>query len=95
MDFEITVRHHELPERIKNYAANEVKKLGKIFDKIVTAKIIIDKQKDDEIVELAIHISGKDFIAKENGAEITKLIDSVVDKVGRQLKRYKEKRKNH
>ncbi len=95
MELEITVRHHELPDRIKNYATEEVKKLEKIFDKIVTAKMILDKQKEGEIVELAIHITGKDLVAKKTGDEITKLIDSVVDTIARQLKRYKGKRNSH
>ena len=66
MEMEITVRHHELPENIKEYAKKEMHVLEKYFDRIVTAKMILDTQKEGEIAELTLHITGKDFFAKES-----------------------------
>jgi len=92
MEMEITVRHHELPEKIKEYAKKEMQVLEKYFDRIVTAKMILDTQKEGEIAELTLHITGKDFVAKEVSDNFTKSIDAVVKKASRQLKRYIEKR---
>ncbi len=95
MEFEITVRHHELPEKIKEYAKKEMKVLEKYHERIVNVKMILDRQKEGEIAELTLHITGKDFIAKEITDNISKSIDSVVKKASRQLKRYVEKRNGH
>lgn len=92
MELEITVRHQELPEKIKEYAKKEMEVLEKYHDKIVNAKMILDTQKEGEIAELTLHITGKDFIAKEATDNIKKSIDLVVKKAARQLKRYVEKR---
>ena len=92
MEMEITVRHHELPEKIKEYAKKEMAVLEKYFDRIVSARMILDTQKEGEIAELTLHITGKDFVAKEVSDNFTKSIDAVVKKASRQLKRYIEKR---
>jgi putative sigma-54 modulation protein len=92
MEYEITVRHHELPEKIKEYAIEEMGVLEKYHDRIVNAKMILDRQKEGEIAELTLHITGKDFIAKEATDNVKKSIDLVVKKAARQLKRYVEKR---
>ncbi|MFP4548398.1 MAG: ribosome hibernation-promoting factor, HPF/YfiA family [Fidelibacterota bacterium] len=94
MDFEITVRHHELPENVKEYAKSEMENLQKYHDRIINAKMVLDSQKEGEIAELTFHITGKDFIAKETTDNISKSIDMVVKKASRQLKKYVEKRNN-
>ncbi len=94
MDIEITVRHHELPEKIKEYAREEMENLTKYHDRIISAKMILDSQKEGEIAELTLHITGKDFIAKETTDNISKSIDIVAKKVARQLRKYVEKRNN-
>jgi putative sigma-54 modulation protein len=92
MDYEITVRHHELPENIKDYAKEEMEVLEKYHDRIVNARMVLDRQKEGEIAELTLHITGKNFIAKEATDNVKKSIDLVVKKASRQLKRYVEKR---
>ncbi|MBN2280919.1 MAG: ribosome-associated translation inhibitor RaiA [Candidatus Marinimicrobia bacterium] len=94
MEMEITVRHHELPEKVKEYAKNEMAVLEKYFDRIVSARMILDTQKEGEIAELTLHITGKDIIAKEISDNFTKSIDAAVKKATTQLKRYIEKRNN-
>lgn len=94
MEIEITVRHQELPDKIKEYAKSEMEVLEKYHDRIVSARMILDSQKEGEIAELTLHITGKDFIAKETSDNFTKSIDSVVKKASRQLKKYVGKRNN-
>lgn len=92
MELEITVRHHELSDKVKEYAKKEMEILEKYHNRIVCAKMILDRQKEGEIAELTLHITGKDFIAKEITDNISKSIDLAVKKASRQLKRYVEKR---
>ena len=92
MTLEITSRHYDFPDRIKEYAEEEVEKITKIHDRIVSTRVILDRLKEGDMAEINIHISGKDFFASETTDDITKSIDRTVDKIRKQLKRYKGKR---
>ncbi len=92
MDLELTVRHHDVPDRVKTYAKNEIRKLSKFHDRIVSCHIILDSDKEGEAAEITLHIAGKDFVASDTTDDITKSIDNAVDKMEKQIKRYKGKR---
>jgi len=70
MRVNITARHYKAPDKLKEYAEKEVRKLTKYFDGIIE-------------------------FAREKSEDIYKGIDHAVDKIERQLKKYKEKLKDH
>lgn len=92
MNIEITSRHHDYARRIRDYAEEKVEGLTKYYDRIIHAHVVLDKRSEGEEAEYNIHIPGKNFTAKELTDDITKSIDSASKKVGRQLKKYVEKR---
>ncbi|MCF7884886.1 MAG: ribosome-associated translation inhibitor RaiA [Candidatus Marinimicrobia bacterium] len=92
MNIEITSRHHDYSDRIIDFAREKVEKLTKYHDRIIDVHMVLDKRPEGEEAEIDLHISGKNFAAKELADDITKSIDLASKKIGRQLKKYVDKR---
>lgn len=94
MNITTTARHYQLTPALKEYAESKVKQLKKYFDNIVTAHIIFELEKYRQAVELTIHVNGKDFNGREVSEDMYASVDRVVEKLERQIRRYKGKRFN-
>ena len=92
MNLEITSRHYEAPLRLKEYVENEVKKLHRLGTNIVDCKVLRERSKEGDEVEILVHISGKDLNTNVISDDMYKSVDLAVQKIERQLKRYKGKR---
>ena len=99
VNVQVTLRHTNNHRDIEQYARGAVQALGKIFSGIVNGHVILDHQKNDfeknKLAEITIHIPQNVLVAKEGAATYEQAIDSCVDSLGRQLKKYKEKLHNH
>ncbi|MBO8130898.1 MAG: ribosome-associated translation inhibitor RaiA [Candidatus Marinimicrobia bacterium] len=92
MQIEITSRHAEISDRVKEYLKEKVEKLSRYYPNIVNCQVVLDRQKEGEMVEVNLHISGKNFITKVTTDNLIKSIDTAIDKIEVQLKKFKEKR---
>jgi len=95
MRVNITARHYKAPDRLKEYAESEVRKLTKYFDGIIECEIILDYEKTIQVVEIAMKVHKQKLFAREKSKDIYKGLDLAVAKIERQLKKYKEKLKDH
>ncbi len=99
VNIQVTLRHTNSHRDIEQYARDAVQALGKVFSGIVSCHVILDHQKNDfdknKLAELTVHIPQNVLVAKEAAATYEQAIDSCVDSMGRQLKKHKDKLKNH
>ena len=95
MRVNITARHYKALDKLKEYAENSVQKLTKYFDGIIECEIILDYEKTIQVVEIVMKVHKQKLFSREKSKDIYKCIDLAVDKIERQLKKYKEKLKNH
>ncbi len=96
MLLEITVRHFEASEKLKNYVNREVEKMKKYFDRITDVKVILESIEAEQFkIEVLANVPGKSLTAEAVDTEVTKAVDDVVTKMIRQLKKYKDGLKNH
>jgi len=95
MRVNITARHYKAPDRLKEYAESEVQKLTKYLDGIIECEIILDYEKTIQVVEIAMKVHKQKLFAREKSKDIYKCLDLAIDKIERQLKKYKEKLKGH
>ena len=92
MNIETTSRHYELTPALKEYAETKVEQLTKYFDNIVNAHIIFEVEKYRHTAEVTIHINGKDFNSREESEDMYVSVDRVIEKIERQIIKYKGKR---
>ncbi len=96
MQVHITFRNLEASDALKNYVQSKVEHVvSKYLDKVTEAKATLSLERYLHHADITIH-SGHFYIrGKERCEDMYASIDLAVDKIERQLKRYKEKLKSH
>lgn len=95
MQINIVARHLELTPAITDYVRKKVEKCHKYFDKLVWTQVILSVEKYRQLAEIIVHAGRTTFRAKEESIDLYAAIDLAVDKIDKQLKKYKEISKVH
>ncbi len=91
MRLNITARHFKMQEDLKQYTEEEVYRLKKYYEPIIDIDVILSWEKRDRLAEIVIGVYGTTLASHERSDDMRKAIDRCVDKLERQLKRYKER----
>ena len=92
LNISIHGRHLEITDAIKNYAEKKATKIEKFFERIGNVQIILDIDGDNHVVEMIVPVSkGPTLIGVVSHSNMYASIDLVVDKLEKQLTKYKEK----
>lgn len=96
MEIVVTGRHVEITPAIREHAAKKIDHIGIDFPRGISAHFILEVDKHRHIAELIMvcgnHIS---IEATDTSEDLYASIDQVVDKVARQLRKFKTKMQNH
>lgn len=96
MDVTVTGRHVAVTPAIKEYAAKKLDHIGIDFPRILSAHFILEVDKYRQIAELIVQCGNHITIeASEISEDLYASIDKVVDKVTRQIRKYKTKIQKH
>ncbi len=74
---------------LADYAEKKLSKLEKHFDKATDVQVVLSVIREDHIVEVTMNINGLIMRGEESTGDMYASIDMVVDKLERQLKKYK------
>jgi putative sigma-54 modulation protein len=91
MRLNITARHFKLPEEIRDYAEKEVERLNKYYNGIIDTEVILSWEKFHRMAEITIAVYGTVLKSQVRSEEMHKAIKEAVDKLERQLVKYKGK----
>lgn len=95
MKINITARQMRLTAPIRTYVEEKVGKAQKYFNNIVWAQVTLSVSKRAHQAEIIIHASRQTFRALAEAADLYAAVDLASDKIDVQLKKYKERRKDH
>jgi len=93
MRINVTFRHTEPTEALKEYVEEKINKATKFVDRPQEANVILSVEKIRHIAEVIIQADGLTITGKESTRDLYSAIDKVMDKIERQLKRQKSRRK--
>ena len=97
MQIKISARHGHLGEATQQFIREKAEKLLRYFERLTLIEVTVDlsneQQKRVEFVVSAEH--KHDFVASESNPDILAAVDLVVDKLERQVRRYREKIQDH
>ena len=91
MNIQLTGRHLEITPAIRDYTTGKFGKIKRHFDQVIDMNIILSVEKLKQKAEATIHVSGKDLFVECEDENLYAAIDSLVDKLDRQVRRHKEK----
>jgi putative sigma-54 modulation protein len=90
----VTSRHFRASDKLKTYAEKEVNRLDRYFDSIMECEVILEYDvHQNKTVEVAIHVPGERMVAAETTEDFMKSMDVAVQKLEKQVVRYKDKLK--
>ncbi len=95
MQITTTFRHMESSEALKTYAQEKLEKVQKYIDEPIVVQVFLTVEKIRHIAEITITAKGITIKASEETNDMYAALDAVVDKIERQLRRYKERIKEH
>jgi len=95
MNIIVTGRHLEITPALKNYVEKKVKRINRYLSNISEAVVTISVQKYRHKVEVLLKVNGVLIQAEGVTSEVYSSIDEVSEKLGRQIKKYKEKLVSH
>lgn len=98
MQITISGHHVEVTDALRTYTQDKFSKLTQHCEDIMTIKVILQLENIRHLAEASIHIKGTDLFAKAESDDMYAAIDSLIDKLDRQLLDRKNKavqRKQH
>ena len=94
MRINVSARHFRASANLKDFARDEVMRLKKYYDGIIDCELVFDKQREIRSCEIAIKVYGTILNASVSSDDHFKSVVGAVDKLERQLRKYKAKLKN-
>src|SRR6476469_69410 len=95
MQMNITFRHLEPIDSLKNYAQDKVERANKYLDRAGEAHVVLTLERHLHHADITITSGAFVLRGREKSEDMYASIDLAMDKIERQLRRYKEKLKTH
>lgn len=91
---QITVRHVDVSDRVRQYAEDRTSKLEKFYDGIIDAHVILGEDNspaEEKTAEINVSVYQKQLSAEDSASTHEEAINLCVDHLRRQLEKYKAK----
>lgn len=95
MQLEITGHHIEVTEALRRHIEEKAERLTRHFDQVLNIHVILEVQKKSHHAEATLHVSGNHLFADAASEDMYSTINSLVDKLDRQIIKHKEKTRGH
>lgn len=95
MQINLTGHHVDITKPLKGYVDNKFDRLARHFDNMINVHVILSVEKLRQKAEATLQINGANVFADSVHEDMYAAIDGLIDKLDRQVIKYKEKRKNH
>jgi putative sigma-54 modulation protein len=95
MQISLTGHHVDLTDSLRAYVDSKFERLERHFDHVTNVHVILSIEKLAQKAEANMHVSGAEIYADATHEDMYAAIDSLVDKLDRQLIKHKEKMKSH
>lgn len=95
MNVNITGHHIEVTPALRDYVLGKVEKVIRHFDHVTSVHVILSVEKLVQKAEITLHLKGKDIYADSSDTDLYAAIDLLIDKLDRQVQKYKGKLFDH
>ncbi|ESP95322.1 MULTISPECIES: ribosome hibernation promoting factor [Pseudoalteromonas] len=95
MQLNLTGRHVEITDSLRDYVTSKFAKLERHFDHINNVHVILDVEKLIQKAEATLHVNGGELFASTEHKDMYAAIDGLIDKLDRQVIKHKEKLTRH
>jgi putative sigma-54 modulation protein len=94
MNLHLSGHHLEVTDSMRDYITGKLDRVKRHFDHVIDVHMILSVDKLVQKVEAKVHLSGKDIFVESHDGDMYAAIDSLIDKLDRQIIKHKEKHAN-
>jgi putative sigma-54 modulation protein len=91
MNLHLTGHHLEVTPAIRDYITGKLDRVTRHFDHVIDVNMILSVEKLKQKVEATVHLSGKKIFVESHDGDMYAAIDSLIDKLDRQIIKHTEK----
>ena len=95
MQIDITGHHVEVTPALRAYVTEKLQKLVKHFDQVISVHVVLNVEKLEHRADATVNAAGKTLVATHTASDMYASIDGMVDKLDRQVRRYKGRITEH
>ena len=95
MNLNITGHHVEVTPAIREYVTTKLDRVIRHFDNVTSVNVILSVEKLVQKSEVTLHVRGKDLFAESIDEDMYAAIDTMADKLDRQVIKHKQKLQDH
>ena len=95
MQINLSGHHVDITDSLRDYVDTKFTKLERHFDHINNVYVILNVEKLNQKAEATLHLDGGEVFATSEHSDMYAAIDSLIDKLDRQVIKHKEKLKRH
>ena len=95
MNLQISGHHIEVTPALRDYVESKLDPVLRHFDRVTGVTVVLSVEKLKQKAEATLHVPGKDMHVEEAADDLYAAIDSMFDKLDRQVQKYKQKVQDH
>ncbi len=91
MQINLSGHHVEVTDALRDYVTSKFSRLERHFEHINNVQVILTVEKLKQIAEAKLNVNGGEIFANAEDDSMYAAIDALMDKLDRQIIKYKEK----
>lgn len=95
MNINVTFRHRDSDEKLRDYVEQKIMRLGKYFHRPTESSVVFSSEKFRHRAEITIMADQSKFTGRETAQDAMSAFDLCLDKVEIQARRYRDRMKRH
>ncbi len=95
MQLSVTGHHVDITAALRNYVESKIEKIERRFDLVSDVHCILTVEKLRHKAEATVNVNGGRIYADSTEEDMYAAIDTLVDKLDRRVRKYKEKLGDH
>jgi putative sigma-54 modulation protein len=94
MNLNLSGHHLDITPALRTYVQEKLGRVTRHFDHVIDAHVVLSVDKLRQKAEVTLHVRGKDIHCASEDADLYAAIDLLIDKLDRQVLKYKDKRQD-
>lgn len=95
MQINLSGHHLNITPALRSYVATKLQRIERHFDHVITAHVVLTVEKERKKAEASVRVNRANLFADAEHNDMYAAIDSLIDKLDRQVKKHKEKLSDH
>lgn len=95
MNLNISGHHLDLTDALRNYVHTKMRRVERHFDHVIDAEVVLEVEKLRHKAEATLQLSGRTLHAEAVEGDMYAAIDVMIDRLDRQIRKFKEKITDH